>query len=289
MAEGAPGWSKIGLIAGGGALPLKLAQACEAAATPFFAIRLAGHAETGLNAFPGADIRLGDVGAALTALKRADCDAVLFAGIVRRPDFRALRPDWKGAKLLPRIIAAATRGDDALLSCLVRIVEEEGFAVIGADEILHQLLAAAGPLGALAPDAEHLKDIEKGREVLRALGALDVGQGAVICDEHVLAVEAAEGTDAMLARCAQLPAPIRGAPGAPRGVLVKAPKPGQERRVDLPVIGVRTIELAAAAGLAGVAIEAGGALVIDGATALRAADAHGLFVYGMQNDCAHPG
>lgn len=280
MADRNPSWSKLGLFAGGGALPARIARACRARNWPVYILHITQDTDEGLADYPGKKIRIGAVGAAFEALRREGCDAVMLAGIVRRPDFQTLMPDLKGAALLPRVLAAATKGDDALLSCLVKLLEEEGFAVIGADEVLGDLIAGEGALNSLKPTADDMKDIARGADVVGMLGRLDVGQGAIVCREYVLAVEAAEGTDAMLERCARLPQEIRGAPDARRGVLVKAPKPGQERRVDLPVVGVRTIELAAQAGLAGVAVEAGGAIIIDGDAVLRAADAHGLFVYG---------
>ncbi|GAB4517237.1 MAG: LpxI family protein [Parvularculaceae bacterium] len=289
MADKNPSWRKLGLFAGGGALPTRIARACRAREWPIYILHITQDTDEALADYPGEKVRIGAVGAALEALRREGCDAVMLAGIVRRPNFQTLLPDLKGAAMLPRVLAAATQGDDALLSCLVGLLEEEGFAVIGADEVLDDLIAGDGPLNSYRPSADDMKDIAKGADVVRALGRLDVGQGAIVCREYVLAVEAAEGTDAMLARCAQLPREIRGAPDARRGVLFKAPKPGQERRVDLPVMGVRTIELAAQSGLAGVAVEAGGAIIIDGDAVLQAADAHGLFVYGAprKDDAGH--
>jgi UDP-2,3-diacylglucosamine hydrolase len=147
--------------------------------------------------------------------------------------------------------------------------------------VLAALLAPAGPLGAVSPTAEHLQDVEKAAAVASALGAWDVGQGCVVCDGLVLALEGQEGTDQMLARVAGLPADIRGAQEAPRGVLVKRPKPIQDRRIDLPTIGVATLEGASRAGLAGIAVEAGGALVMQRDALIARADSLGLFVYGF--------
>jgi hypothetical protein len=236
-------------------------------------------ADAELSAFAGGEAGLAEAGKIIRLFKEANCDAIVMAGVVKRPDFRALKPDWRGAALIPKIAAAAARGDGAILSALVETLEGEGFIVVGADEVLGELLAAPGPLGRLVPDRPHLDDIEKGAALIRALGPFDVGQGAVVAGGHVLAVEAAEGTDAMLDRCAALPPSARG--GERNGVLVKIPKPGQELRVDLPTIGVETVRRAHAAGLSGVAVAAGRAIVMDASETAAAADSLGLFVYGF--------
>jgi len=272
--------SKLGLIAGGGALPLSVAARCEAEGRPVFVVRLAGFADPHLARYPGVDAGMAEIGRVLSALKKAGCDAVCFAGTVSRPDFKSLKPDFKGATLLPGIVAAATRGDDALLRKILSVFEAEGYAIQGADDILGGETLPAGALGAIAPTSEQLQDLKKALHVAEKAGELDIGQGAVVCDGLVLAVEAQEGTDAMLARVAGLPADLRGSAAGRRGALGKAPKPIQDLRVDMPVMGSRTIELAAAAGLAGVGGVAGQLILIDHPAIVEAADRLGLFVWG---------
>lgn len=272
-------WRKLGLIAGAGALPQRIAETAARKGEGVFVLRLAGVADGGTAGFPGADVGMGEAGKILRLLRENGCDAVVLAGRVRRPDFSSLKADWRGATLLPKIVAAAAKGDGALLSVLVDTLDEEGIRVVGPEQVLRELAAPQGPLTARRPSAEETADIRKAAAVVAALGPFDVGQGAVVADGLVLAIEAAEGTDAMLERCALLPRA-----SAPRGVLVKRPKPGQERRIDLPVIGVETMRRASAAGLAGVAVEAGGAIIIDQTDTLRAADAAGLFIYGFSPD-----
>lgn len=274
-------WRKLGVVAGGGDLPVRIAQACAAQGRAYFVSRIAGLTDPALSAAPGDEHGLGQVGGRLKGLKAAGCDAVVFAGLVKRPDFSTLSLDPKGVMLIGKVLAAAKRGDDALLRVLVEAFEHEGFAVIGAEEALGDLAGPVGALGAHAPSDAALADIEKAAEIAAAIGRFDIGQGCVVCDGLVLAVEAQEGTDAMLARVAQLPEAIRGTALARRGVLVKRPKPIQERRIDLPTLGVATIENAAAAGLAGVAYEAGGALLVDREAMRARADALGLFVFGF--------
>jgi DUF1009 family protein len=271
---------KLGLIAGGGALPLAVATYCREAGRPLFVIRLKSFADKEMQAFDGVDLGLAELGKCIAALKRQQCAAVCMTGIVSRPDFKALKPDLRGLAAMPGVIAAARQGDDGLLRHLLGIFEKEGFRVEGATEVMGALLLGDGALGAVSPTPDQLSDALKAMAVASALGEFDVGQGAVVCDGLVLAVEAQEGTDAMLRRVAALPTEIRGTPAARRGALGKTPKPIQERRMDLPTMGVRTLEAAAAAGLAGVAGEAGAMVVVDREATIEAADRLGLFVWG---------
>lgn len=273
---------KLGLIAGGGALPVEIATHCQRAGRPFFVVRLKGSAGPELARFAGAEVGIAELGKCIKALKRAGCKSVCFAGEVMRPDFRALAPDLRGLRALPGILAAARKGDDALLRALLGEFEKEGFTVEGAHEVMGDLAIPAGALGRHKPTAEQMGDITRALEVARTIGRLDVGQGAVVCDGLVLAVEAQEGTDAMLRRVGELPPAIRGAPEAPRGVLAKAPKPIQDTKVDLPTIGLGTIRRAAEVGLAGIAGEAGGLIVLDREAVIRMADELGLFIVGVE-------
>lgn len=274
------GSGKLGLIAGGGDLPAAVAARCDAEGRPVFLIRLAGFADPHLIRWPGAEFGMAQIGAILKALKTEGCTTVCLAGIVNRPDFKTLKPDFKGATLLPGIVSAATKGDDALLRKILSVFEAEGFAVEGADDILGGDTLAAGALGAVSPTPEQLADLKKALQVAEKSGELDIGQGAVVCDGLVLAVEAQEGTDAMLSRVAGLPADLRGSAHDRKGALGKAPKPIQDLRVDMPVIGPRTVEMASAAGLAGIGGVAGHLILIDRAAIIAAADRLGLFVWG---------
>ncbi len=275
---------KLGLIAGGGDLPVTLAQQCDMAGRPLFVLRLKGFADGDYSAYPNTEVGVAQLGRCIEALRDNGCEAVCFAGKVSRPDFSALKPDLRGLSVLPAALTAARAGDDALLRFLVGEFEKEGFAVEGAHQVAASLMLGAGPLGARAPGPEHRADIRQAMAVAGEIGRLDIGQGAVACDGLVLAVEAQEGTDAMLARCAALPTTLRGSAAHRRGVLAKRPKPIQDHRVDMPTIGLATIEAAAAAGLAGVVGEAGGVLVMQRDALIQAADRLGLFVYGVIAD-----
>jgi DUF1009 family protein len=266
----------LGLLAGGGALPAQVAEAAAASGRAVFIVGLEGFADPrALAAYPHCILRLGAAGAILSELRAHNCRDLVLIGTMRRPSIRDLRPDAEGIRLLARLGRAAFAGDDGLLAAAVRVLEEEGFRVIGAQDVLAQALAPAGLLTRATPDAEAMADIARGVSVAQALGAADVGQGCVVQQGLVLAVEAIEGTDAMLARCAAL---ARSGPG---GVLVKLVKPGQERRADLPTIGPATVSAATSAGLRGIAFEAGGTMLADRDALIAAADQAGLFLLGI--------
>lgn len=264
---------KVGILAGGGDLPGRLVEACRAAGREFFVIAFEGEDSEPIPEVAATRVGVGAVGKTLKLLHEEGCEEVVLAGPIKRPAFKSLKLDWRGARLLPKV--AAAKGDNALLSVVVDALEGEGFRVIGADDLLPQLLAPQGSLGRHRPSEADQRDIDRGSNVLRALGPYDIGQAVVVEDGRVLGIEAAEGTRALLDR---IPA-LKQAAG--RGVLVKLAKPGQDRRVDRPAIGEATVRQAAEAGLAGIALEAGGAIIIDSQAVEAAADDLGLFVVGI--------
>lgn len=273
---------KLGLIAGGGDLPGLIAAGAESLGREIFILGVKGFVEEELlQNREGVVLSIGETGAQLKALKKAGVEELCFAGIVKRPNFKSLSLDARGVSILPKVIAAASRGDDALLRAVLNVFEKEGFRIVGADEVLESVLAKPGPATNRKPTAEQLEDLVKAARTASEIGRLDIGQGAVVCRGLVLAVEAQEGTDEMLKRCAALPLEIRGGSDKPEGVLVKRPKPQQERRIDLPTIGLNTIRLAADAGLAGVGVEAGAALVLDGPELILEAEDRGVWIYAF--------
>ncbi len=271
---------KLGIIAGGGHLPAQLADACRREGRPCFVLALKGFCDPAWlsgGEIPHAWVRMGAAGEGFRHLHEAGVSEVVMAGPVRRPSLLDLRPDARAARFFARV-GLRLLGDDGLLKSVIREIEEEGFSVIGVEDVLGaDILAPEGVLGRHRPDETAEEDIRRGLEVARGLGRLDVGQGCVVQQGLVLAVEAIEGTDAMLGRCGPL---HREGPG---GVLVKARKPQQERRADLPTIGTETVEAAAVAGLRGIAVTAGGALIVDRSSVVARADALGLFVIGVND------
>ncbi len=281
-AGAAPG--KLGLIAGGGELPVLLASLCRQTGRPYVVLRLRGFAGPELLHHPGVEVGIAELTRVFDILHKEQCRAVCFAGNVKRPDFSKLKPDLRAMRYLPGVIGAALKGDDALLRFLIEQFEQEGFKVEGAQDVSRGLLLPVGPLGAVSPTLEHQADIALAVRAAKAIGELDIGQAAAAAKGVVLAVEAQEGTDAMVARCAGLPIELLGDADHRAGALAKWPKPIQERRIDLPTIGVATVEGAGRAGLAGVVGEAGATLVIDREGVIAAADRLGLFVAGLEHD-----
>jgi DUF1009 family protein len=269
---------KLGIVAGGGDLPAQIIAACRARGRPVFVLALLGQADPeGYHDVPHAWIRLGEGGTGLEIMRHNRVSEIVFAGRVRRPSIAELRPDKWTAKFVGRL-GLSLFGDDGLLKKVLQEVEAAGFHVVAPDSILTDVLAPLGPFAGPAPDAGAEVDIARGVRVARLLGEADVGQAVVVQQGIVLGVEAVEGTDALLARCALL---RRDGPG---GVLVKLSKPGQEQRVDLPTVGAATVERAADAGLRGIAVEARRTLVVDRAAVARAAETRGLFVVGVAAD-----
>jgi DUF1009 family protein len=267
---------KLGIIAGGGPLPANVAAAARAAGRAVFIVGLEGFADPAILApWPHEMRRLGAAARIIAALRENGCQDLVMIGPVRRPSLLDLRPDGEGTKLLARVGRAAFAGDDGLLAAVIRVLTEEGFRVIGMQEIMREAVAPAGVLTRTRPDAQAMTDVRRGIHVARVLGAADVGQGCVVQQGLVLAVEAIEGTDAMLVRAGLLRRDGIG------GVLVKLLKPGQDRRADLPTIGPQTVRNAAAAGLRGLAFEANATILADREACLAAADAAGLFLLGL--------
>ncbi|MGO1117496.1 LpxI family protein [Rhodovibrionaceae bacterium A322] len=269
----------LGVLAGGGDLPRRLVDHCQKTGRPVYLVAFHGHTDPATA--EGVEhlwSRLAAAGEIISWLKSRGVVDLVMAGPVTRPSLKELRPDAKTAKFLFKIGKKAF-GDDGLLSSMVQVLEEEeGFRVVGIDQVLGNLLAPVGLYGSHQPDEQARQDVARGIEVLRATAHLDIGQAVVIQEGVVLGIEAVEGTDQLLKRVAGLK---RQGPG---GVLVKLKKIQQEQRVDLPTIGLKTIEGAAAAGLRGIAIEAGGTLVVDQEAVAEVADAAGLFVEGLDLD-----
>lgn len=271
-----PSQGPLGIIAGSGGLPRQIIASCRAAGREVFVLAIEGDADRATVAtVPHAWCRFGAAATALDLLRANAVRDLVLAGGVRRPSLAALRPDWRAAKFFARVGYRAL-GDDGLLRAFIKELEREGFRVIGADQLLDAAALPEGPLGAIRPDADALADIAHGMRLARAIGALDIGQAVVVQQGFVLGVEAIEGTDGLLRRCAEL---RRDGPG---GVLVKAEKPGQEKRADRPTIGPQTVILAAESGLRGIAAEAGATIVLDRDEVIRLADAAGLFVVGVR-------
>ncbi len=266
--------AKLGILAGGGALPRHVAAHCQKVGRPFFIIAFEG--ETDPETVQGVDhvwLRLGAAGQIIDHLKRANIRELVMAGGIKRPSLSSLRPDWRAARLFARIGLRAL-GDDGLLRAVIRELEDEGFTLIPLNAVLPRSFAPEGQFGSHPIDVQARADIDHGLMILSRISALDIGQAVVIQQGLVLGVEAIEGTDQLIDRSADLRRP------GPAPILVKTRKIAQDQRADLPTIGPRTIERAARAGLRGIAIECGGTLILDYDTVVARADHYGLFLIG---------
>ena len=274
--------SPIGVIAAGGVMPFAVADSLIARGMTPVLFALKGACDpVAVARFRHHWISVGQFGRAVKLFRAENCRDLVFIGTLVRPALSEIRLDWGTLRVIGRVWAAFRGGDDHLLSGIGGILEQDGFRMVGIRDVAPDLLVPEGCLTRAAPDENAAADIAKGRDVLRALSPFDIGQAAVVIDGHVVGVEDIEGTDGLLARVARLRGEGRIRAKAARGVLVKAPKIGQDLRFDLPTIGPRTIEGAAAAKLAGVAIVAGNTLVVEPQAMIEAADAAGLFVAGL--------
>jgi UDP-2,3-diacylglucosamine hydrolase len=267
---------KLGIIAGRGEWPRRLADACREQGRGCFVVALKGFCDVGsLNNLDYIEVELGAVGKTLKALKDHGCEDVVLAGPIDRPSLSTVKPDLRALALMPKLLKA--RGDNALLSVLVEEFESDGFAVVGIDDVMNDVLANDGAMGEFTPDTQQLEDIHRGVKVVATLGILDIGQAVVVQQGFVLGVEAAEGTDALIERCGPMKRP------GSKAVMVKMAKPDQDRRADLPTIGLDTVKNAIKADFAGIAVEKGGVIVAEREEVIRAADEAGLFLFGVDN------
>ncbi|WP_213740961.1 UDP-2,3-diacylglucosamine diphosphatase LpxI [Bradyrhizobium sp. dw_411] len=274
--------SPVGLIAGGGVMPFAVADSLIARGIDPVVFALKGACDpVAAERFRHHWISVGQLGRAEKLFRAENCRNLVFIGTLVRPALSEIRLDWSTVRVLGRVWAAFRGGDDHLLSGIGRILEQDGFQMMGIKDVAPDVLMPQGCLTRTLPDESSAADIAKGRDVLSALSPFDIGQAAVVIDGHVVAVEDIEGTDGLLARVARLRTEGRIRAKAARGVLVKAPKRGQDLRFDLPTIGPRTVEGAAAAKLAGIAIVAGNTIVVEPQSVVEAAEAAGLFVTGL--------
>ncbi|MBB5572454.1 MULTISPECIES: LpxI family protein [Rhizobium] len=289
-ASGQSHTGRLAIIAGSGFLPAYVADAARQAGENPVIIALTDEADRDWSAFDHANLGVGNFAGLEAMFRRYGVDRVVMSGgVARRPPWRDVRPTWRVIKELPLTIRTLlSGGDNAVLQMVIRLIEAGGVRVVGAHEIAPDLLATTGPLGRFSPSEEDLRDIAQGAKAAVALGLLDVGQGAVSVGGRVVALEGAEGTDKMIERVAGLRADGRISKRR-RGVLVKLCKPQQDVRADLPSIGVSTVLNAKRAGLAGIAVEAGRALVLEREAVIAAADEAGLFVCGIDRGLSAEG
>ena len=280
--QAAPISSPVGLIAAGGVMPFAVADSLNARGITSVLFALRGVCDPQkVERFRHHWISIGQLGRATKLFRTEGCRDLVFIGTLVRPALSEIRLDWGTLRVLREVWAAFRGGDDHLLSGIGRILEQDGFRMVGIKDVAPDLLMPEGLLTRLAPGPAEQADIEKGREILRALSPFDIGQAVVVIEGHVVGVEDIEGTDGLLERVTRLRQQGRIRAAAHRGLLVKAAKRGQDLRFDLPTIGPRTLEGAARAKLAGLAVVAGDTLLAEPQAMIEAADAAGLFIVGL--------
>jgi len=278
----ASGHEPVAVICGGGTFPGAVAEAIVRHGRRPVMFGLRGWADPKVvERYAHHWIAIGQVGRLFRLARAEHCREALFIGTLLRPPLWSIRLDWQTLRLMPRVARFFRGGDDRLLSGVASLFEEGGMRIIGLDEVAPEILVPEGVLGRYQPTARDHDDIGRALKVLAALGPFDVGQAAIVADNYVLALEAAEGTDNMLLRVAELRQQHRVTTPPGRGVLVKAPKPGQDRRFDLPAIGRQTVENVARAGLAGLAVAAGGTIIAEVPDVIAAADRAKIFLVGV--------
>jgi DUF1009 family protein len=287
MAEAAARQDSVAIICGGGSFPGAVAEAVVRRGRRPVMLAVKGWADAAIvERYTHHWIAIGQLGRVLRLARAEHCREVLFIGTLLRPPIRQIRLDWQTIRVMPRVIRSFRGGDNQLLSYMASLAEDAGLRVIGVDDVAPEILVPDGVIGGRQPSDRDRSDIARALALIAALGPFDVGQAAVVADNNVLAVEAAEGTDNLLLRIADLRRQRRVTTPAGVGVLVKAPKPGQDRRFDLPSIGPRTMENVARAGLAGIAVTAGSTIIAEAAQAIAAADREKIFLVGVREDVA---
>ena len=257
-------------------MPVEIIKHCNATGRALFVVGIEPFAqEEQLKEAPHSFARIGEAGKIIKAFKQNNVLEIVLAGGIKRPSFKEMIPDWEGMKIAAKL-AVKKMSDDSLFRAVMDEIESRGFKVVGIEEVVPEMMFAEGIYGKVKPSLEDMDDIKRGITVAKALGAVDVGQAVVVQEGMVLAVEAIEGTDMMLSRAAT----VKKEGKAP--IMVKVLKPGQDLRVDLPAIGLQTIEQLKKYGMGGIAVEAGGILLIERDAVIQMANREGIFIVGVK-------
>ncbi len=272
MTENAP--RRIAIVAGKGEMPLHVAAEATANGHEVLLFPIEGSANANFSTHPHIPLKIGQIGKFFDSMKAQDCHDMVLVGKFERPELSQVAFDWGAVKRIPDMMALLMGGDNAILERITAFFEQEGVKVHAVPDIAPGLMVQAGVLSQRKPNAQMQADAALGFEVLNTIGQFDIGQACVVHNGRVLAVEAAEGTDGMLAR-------LQGMKAARSAVLVKAPKPKQELRNDMPVIGAHTINLAAQIGIAAIALKAGGVLLAGREETIAVADLHNMAAWGI--------
>jgi DUF1009 family protein len=272
----------LAIVAGRGPLPRLIAETCRDTGRPYRLVVFEGQAPDWIGGHPILTASFEKPGRLFADLRAAGCSTATFAGGIRRPALNPMRFDLTMMRIAPRLLAGLKGGDDGLLRMIAEVFETEGISVVAPHTLVDDLAMPPGVLGRISPSKADQADAARAAAIVAAMGPVDVGQAAVVAQGVCLGVESIQGTDVLLDFVARTGGPFRPDPGGARGVLYKGPKPGQDRRLDLPAVGPVTVQGASRAGLAGLALRAGGVMLFDGEAAVAAADAAGIFLWGYE-------
>ncbi len=271
-----PKFKKLAILSGGGDLPKKVAEKCHKENIPYFVIGLKGFVDHGwIDQHPHQIIPIGFAGKIFKTLKSQQADHVVLAGNIRRPSWKEMIPDIRGALLIKKF-KKGVQGDNSILTVIADEIENEGYKVIGAHEICTNLLAVEKKYTNKNPTQEDLLNIKNGFNILADIGRADIGQSLVIQDGLILGVEAIEGTDELVRRCAQYKRKTK------HPLLIKGKKPHQDERIDLPTIGLKTVQNVVRSGFSGIAIQAEKTIFLEQEQAIALANQHNVFIIGFK-------
>ena len=271
---------KVGLIAGDGSFPLEVAKSISQKNKEIFIIAIKGSASKDIERYPHLWIRIGQIGKAIRALKENNCKELILIGGVKKPNVWLLRPDFGALKLFFKLIILPIKGDASILKALLNFLEKDNnFKVVGAEKYISYLLMSKGLIAGEKINEQANIDIDIAVENCKNIGSKDIGQACVVVNGQIIASEDSSGTDKMLRGIISKEIRFHN-----EGVLVKLAKPIQDRRVDLPAIGIQTIKLAKEIGLCGIAIEEKSSFISNKERVIKFANKNNIFIFGLSNE-----
>jgi len=268
----------LGIVAGRGHLPKLIINECKRQKRDFVVIVMHSFAKLeDYKKYKHEVIRIGQVGKALKFLRGHGVKEIVMTGGITKPSLASVKPDAVGAKLLARLLKTKIFGDNNVFKTVIAFMESQGLKVIGVKSILQSIIAKKGIIGSVKiKDKEFRQDIRLGQDVLRATSKFDIGQALVVQQRMIIGIECIGGTDELIVRCGELKYKVGRKP-----VLVKFRKAGQSDRADLPTIGLETVKNAVKAGFGGVAVEAGGVILLDKEQMIDYANKNKIFIVGI--------
>ena len=270
----------LGIIAGEGEMPITVMKSAVLKKIPFVVLNISKRKIRRKSNIKVINLTVGEIGKGIDFLKKHKCQKIVFAGKPNRPKFSELKIDYKGLKYLPKIMSSLKIGDSAIFSSIINIFESQGFQVIAPQDIADDLVSKENFLTNKKPNKQDILDIKKGISIMKSIGKFDIGQAIIVSNGLTVAIEGIEGTDLLIKRSKILLDKL-GSKSKKQGVLVKLPKPTQDRRIDLPTIGTRTVKLCQKINISGIAIQSNGTIILEKTKTIKSANQKGLFLFGF--------